>query len=404
MKRFASWDELMQSNLMLWVLSFVLALGLWVFVVGGRDQSVIKDFDVRLEFLNAPAGLTVNPSTRQVTVTLQGARSALAALENGKLVGDVDLVGQDEGMARLPVRVTGNGRVDILQVSPSTVDVELVRMIERQVPLRLKLPEGAPKGFGLSDAHIEPESITVRARESDLKNLEYFTLEPTLDQLQNDLPLLIAPELPKGWNADTAELAPSKVRLSGRWGKGLPQGDLSVRPDLVGALPDGLSLAGVDVTPSTARVEAPAEILKTGNVSVSTERVDLSKVRRTSSMDVNLVSPSEPLKLLSPKKVKLTINVHEPGGEKLYEALPLELKGDKSGQWRLEPEQVDVRVRFADGVDSSRSAEQLGLKPELDLTNVVFSPLRVPVRIALPPGVISATAEPATVKVTKGEK
>lgn len=402
MKSWPSLDQWLQSKTALWVISFALAIGLWIFVVGDREQSVIKDFDVRLEFLNAPAGLTVSPSTRQATVTVQGERSALTSLENGRLVGEIDLKGQKEGLVRLPVRIDGADRVDVLQISPSVVDVELVHMTEVALPLRLQLPKNAPRGYGLQDATIEPEQVTLRARAADLEGVEYLTLEPTLDQLEGSLPLLISPTLPEKLAQVEPEVQPAKVRLSGQWGEGLPQSDVPLQANLVGALPPGLSLANVEVSPTTVRVEASAQRLKESKIAVTTEAVDLSKIHETTTLKVKVVPPQD-VKVITPQEVEVTVDVMAPADEKLYEALPVKLK-NATGSWTVEPKTVDVRVRFSEVEKNVLTASQLNLVPYVDMDNVVSSPLRLPVRVQLPKGVSAVTLEPTTVKVSKGEE
>jgi hypothetical protein len=84
---------------------------------------------------------------------------------------------------------------------------------------------------------------------------------------------------------------------------------LQIRAKTLGRLPGGLKIGKLQADPATAVVEGPEHVV-TQLEFISTEEIDLSKIRRSMSLEKGLLQPAPQVKLLrdEPVKVQLVIS------------------------------------------------------------------------------------------------
>lgn len=398
--------KFLESRLILLLLSFSVALGLWLFVVGGRDESVSRDIDTRLEFLNVPSGMIVNPSVRSVTVTFKGERRAMDLIDNGSYSCDVDLKGLKAGITRLPIHVPPPHRVEVVQVSPATVDIELVKVAEKTVPLKVISPPDMPAGHAIRVQSMDVDSVRIKGSEDALSKVDFLELHPRLDELKTQDTIVLAPQ----WQGKLPpfEMTPSLVKLRASLSLGMPEAKVRIKLDPFGHLPPGLQLDRVEISPQMATVEAPQEMLKRKAVVVRTEPVDLSALEESTTLTLKVVPPEEPVRLKGPNFVQAKITLSPLGNEHFLDSIPVAVEGEalKKGKWRVEPSTVKVRLQVSSSAPENLTIEDLGLKAYVDVTNLVSRSLRLPIRFSYehPEWIVGAKAEPVTVKVTMGEE
>ncbi len=161
-------------------LSVGLAALLW-FVVA-RDQVVERSLRVPLEYQNIPDVLEiVGDPPGMVDVRVRGASSALGRLQAGDVVAVLDLQGARPG-TRIFHLLTGQVRapfgVEVAQVAPPTVSIELEPTGRRTVPV-LPVLDGEPaEGYVAGSIRVDPPSVDVVGPESRLKKLTTATTEP----------------------------------------------------------------------------------------------------------------------------------------------------------------------------------------------------------------------------------
>lgn len=151
----ALWKKLsvhFSSRTFLLISSFLMALGLWFYVVGNRNEEIAKTYEIRLEFLNPPAELALFPSVRTVVVTLNGERRAMNALEPEAMVSEVDLKGLGPGRHSVPIHFRAPARMTVAQIVPKDIEVELARMMDKPLAVRVLPPENMPSGYVMDAA------------------------------------------------------------------------------------------------------------------------------------------------------------------------------------------------------------------------------------------------------------
>lgn len=162
------------------VMAVLLASTLWFTVAGEHD--VERTMRVPLEFRNKPALMEIvgDPPTT-VDVRVLGSSAVLSRMEPGEVVAVLDLSNARPGSRLFNMR-TENVRspygVDVLQVTPSTISLELERSARRMLKV-LPAVEGEPApGFVIGPVTTSPAEVEVVGPESHIRDLTSATTEP----------------------------------------------------------------------------------------------------------------------------------------------------------------------------------------------------------------------------------
>ena len=162
------------------VLAVALATLLWLTVAG--EHIVERSLRVPLEFRNIPQELEISgepPAT--VAVRLRGSSALLSRIDPGEIVAVLDLSNARLGSRLLNIRndeVRVPYGVEVAQVMPGTLSVELEKSARRVVRV-LPAVEGDPApGYVVGRTHTDPGTVEVVGPESRLKQLSNATTEP----------------------------------------------------------------------------------------------------------------------------------------------------------------------------------------------------------------------------------
>jgi YbbR domain-containing protein len=164
------------------VLAVALATLLWLTVAG--EHVVERSLRVPLEFRNIPAQLEiVGDPPASVDVRLRGSSSTLGRLDAGEVVAVLDLSSARPGPRLFHITAeeirTPYG-VEVSQVVPSTLSLEMERSASRMVPI-VPAIEGEPApGFVIGRMTSEPATVLVVGPESRLRQLANATTEPVV--------------------------------------------------------------------------------------------------------------------------------------------------------------------------------------------------------------------------------
>jgi YbbR domain-containing protein len=153
---------------------------LWLTVAG--EHVVERILRTPVEFRNIPSQLEIvgdPPDT--VEVRVRGSSAVLSRLQPGDVVAVVDLQNARVGSRLFHIRedeVRSPYGVDVSQVIPATLGLELERSMRRSVPVVAPV-EGEPApGFVVGQITPEPATVDIVGPESRVKKLATATTEP----------------------------------------------------------------------------------------------------------------------------------------------------------------------------------------------------------------------------------
>jgi YbbR domain-containing protein len=160
----------------------LLASTLWFTVAGEHD--VERTIRVPLEFRNKPAAMELvgDPPTT-VDVRVLGSSAVLSRMEPGEMVAVLDLSTARVGSKLFNMRgenVRSPFGVEVLQITPSTISLELERSARRMLKV-VPAVEGEPApGFAIGPVSADPAQVEVIGPESHILDLTSATTEPVM--------------------------------------------------------------------------------------------------------------------------------------------------------------------------------------------------------------------------------
>ena len=152
----------LSNNAGLKVVSLVLAVCTWFFVKGiTSDSRTINGVPLEIK---AKAGLTIlQTSASTVNVTVRGTREDVRQVSVQDLSAVVDLT-HDERRGAITVRlsplsVRHSRRVQVTDVDPADVTVNVDEMIERELPVQPQFGGELPPNLSIERVITEPETV-----------------------------------------------------------------------------------------------------------------------------------------------------------------------------------------------------------------------------------------------------
>jgi YbbR domain-containing protein len=191
-------------NLGLKVLALSLATLLWITVAGQHiGERMLR---VPLEFHNIPPDLELvgDPPT-SVDVRVRGSSGVISRLGPGEVVASMELRGARPGSRLIPIEeVRTPYGVEVAQVIPPTVSLELERISSRVVPVVPAIEGDPAPGFVVGRVVSDPATVNVIGPESRVRQLSEATTEP----------VVVTNSRERVRDSVTVGLADSAVRLS----------------------------------------------------------------------------------------------------------------------------------------------------------------------------------------------
>ncbi|HPI99028.1 MAG TPA: CdaR family protein, partial [Synergistales bacterium] len=156
--KFINLDQLLSSSWFLKTVSLIVALVLWIYVSGDRNAEMTRTLTCPVHFVGLATQTSLKTDVEEVEVQLSGERSIITGLEVDKVACEINLSGLEPGKYRLAVRTTVPRDLKLVNVTPSHLDIELVRVIEKIFPVIIEVKGGLPSGLFLDRVDIEPQN------------------------------------------------------------------------------------------------------------------------------------------------------------------------------------------------------------------------------------------------------
>jgi YbbR domain-containing protein len=162
------------------VLAIALAVLFWLTVAG--EHVVERSLRVPLEFRNIPHALEiVGDPPDNVDVRVRGSSAVLSRLQAGEIVAVLDLSAARAGARLFHIRndeVRAPFGVEVAQVVPATLSLELEKSAKRTVPI-VPAVEGEPSpGFVIGRVSSEPATVEILGPDTRVRQIADATTEP----------------------------------------------------------------------------------------------------------------------------------------------------------------------------------------------------------------------------------
>ena len=160
------------------ILAFFLALILWFFVSGDRQNTENQVYETRRSFENIPIGLRslgddliVTDMVGEVSIFLQGLQPSFDGLTPADMEAYIDLSGKKEGRHVVRVGAVAPPGMSVVRIIPASVDVTIEDLISLQMPVEVELQGENINGMIPIEIHFEPQQIFIQGSRQNVDRI-----------------------------------------------------------------------------------------------------------------------------------------------------------------------------------------------------------------------------------------
>ncbi len=172
------------------VISFILAVCLWAFVVIVINPQATKTFEgIEIQFLNQDGlearGLAVGNSTEVTTVdvVVVGNSNTLNTMTIDDISITADLFNRDKGENSIPIVVQVPEGVNVESLSQDSVIVDIEDNITVDKEVELRIVGSIPTTYKLKTTILDPSRIEISGAESLVEKVEKVEVEVSSDAI-----------------------------------------------------------------------------------------------------------------------------------------------------------------------------------------------------------------------------
>lgn len=172
--------EFFTKNITIKIISLILAIALWMFVVGEETAEI--GLTIPLEIINVPSDLVVtNDVIQDLNVRVSGPRRLIRRIASENLSKIIDLKGVQPGeigFEIVPEDLPLPGGVKVTRLSPSTVTIQVEKIESKKLNI-LPVLQGSPKkGYEVVSVKFKPDTVTVTGPSKELATLDAVWTKP----------------------------------------------------------------------------------------------------------------------------------------------------------------------------------------------------------------------------------
>ena len=300
--------NLLRRNLAMKLLALFSAIFLWLYVMNEQNPPAEVSYSVPVEVHNLASDLVVHQLPETVRIRVKGPRSAVAYLKPADMKAVLDLKGLNEGKHAPRFQVNVPSGVELLEIQPNPVPINLEMIISKVVPVELRL-NGSPEP---QTASVKTNSSVKQVRLEGLRSAVAAVSQVvvTVDASGKDASFEVeAPILAlnsEGRMAEGVAIIPDVSHVFVAWSKPQIKKQLDVEAAFQGQLPLGTKITRMVIVPNKVDAQGDKAVLD-GMPYISTEIIDLSQVN--GNMDRELALQAQPGVAFQPTKVRVQITV-----------------------------------------------------------------------------------------------
>jgi YbbR domain-containing protein len=311
----------------------------------------------------------------------------------------IDLSGITQGGEyQVPVEVTSvNPDIQILEVTPSVVSVQLDPLVTKIVPVKIERGE-VPDGLEVGSETATPSTVTVSGPKTIVDQVTAARADVVIQQsgIDVDEDVSLIPVDAIGDARSPADVTPTTARITIRIFSEPGNRTLPVSPVVTGTPAAGFEIDTIAVEPSAMTVQGDVDAL-TSLARVDTQPVSVSGLSETRTFETQLALP-DGIEAVDSGPIQVTVSFRPVTQSRSY-TVGLELVGTAPGL-AYAPSTSSVLLSVGGSpaaLDAMASGTTLA---RLDVTGLEPGTYDVPVTADLPEGVTLVAASPATVSVT----
>lgn len=168
------------SNIGLKLISFGIALTLWLFITyRGQSELVI---DVPIEFKNIPKGMEIlRQSVKEVSLNISGPDRLLKVMRPSEIRVIIDLSNAKKGESIFYVdrnNVTVPGTIKVQRIEPTNIRILMDESVKKVVPIKAFVVGEPQRGYRIVEIKTDPSYIKIEGAKTEVNKINLLRTEP----------------------------------------------------------------------------------------------------------------------------------------------------------------------------------------------------------------------------------
>lgn len=395
---------MLNSNNFYKVISVVVALVLWVYVIQVENPTTSKTInDVQVQLLNEDTlnskGLALSgESNYTVDVKIKGKRADLAKITSGEIIANADLYGYSIGKNYIPVTIVAPDGITVLNADPTKMTVVIEELIGVAKPIKINFAGQLKDGIEAGQIITMPTEIQVTGAKSEVSAVAYIKADVNTSKLTTEGSTIQA----KAVAVNSAGDVVGNVRLSSSYidvsAKLCDVKEVPLKVETIGEVAPIYEMTNLDV-PSSVKIKGTREAL-TAVTTLTAAAIDISSASSTSQIPVNIILP--PGVEFANGYEALTVNISiKPVATKefTFTSDEIKLEGvDGVSNISITTPEIKVTASGSEAVIAGLQKEDLEPYLTLDAESLISATAKVQVRYDKQLGHISV--DPEEVRIT----
>lgn len=323
------------SSFTILIISLLLAILIWILASQENDPVLLRSFQLPVDIVGQTENSNLETSTESIIIVVEAPSSIMQTLEPDDFSAVIDLsnVVLGEEVA-LPITVnTKTSGVSINSYSPEMVDVQLEKLVTREVPVVLDVRGSVARGHTQGDALIDPATITVVGTAAQVEPLDAARVTVFLNNVRDTFTSTPFPVFydRQGQIASVSGLdrvSAESVAVTIPVEESADFAEKIIDVDWSGSPADGYRLLSINVDPPSALLQGSPSQLN-ALTQVTTEPIDITGLTGTFAQPVTLELPSG-ITLDAGQGYTVTVEIEPILSTAVYNR-PIEFQGVEAG-------------------------------------------------------------------------
>lgn len=310
-------DKLINKDLTIKILSVMLALLLWFYVITEQNPELTKDISVPVRlvntaFLEKSDMVLVNDAENfNLTLRVKGKSDDLDKLNENTVDAIADLEGhrlKGENFVKININGIPNG-VNVLWKSAESLKVILEQKVHVQKTVQVNIMGNPSQGLAAMTPMIAPNDVVITGAESQVNKIKNVRVDVDIASVNAEvkkvLPVRVLDE--NGKDVQNIAIEPSNVEVS------IPIENtkrVRLQMDMVGQPASGYMVNNISVQPEEILITGKQQILEGINI-LKTEKIDITEGTSDVSKDVKLIMPDGVELVNANEKVNIFVNIEK---------------------------------------------------------------------------------------------
>lgn len=168
-----------KNDLKLKILSIIVAIFMWTFVINTTNPTVNKSYRnipvvIRNQDDLEKKGYTIigKDESYATSVKLKGSREKLLSLRSENIYASVDISDLKEGVQSLDIEVDTPSGVSVDEIEPGEINLNIQKVIEKTMPVNLIFSDEIKDGRIVEVNELSPKEVTVKGPASIINKID----------------------------------------------------------------------------------------------------------------------------------------------------------------------------------------------------------------------------------------